>query len=135
LVLDARLPFSDTKGAARELAPGAHVVAESEWKTLGMLLWRPDIQLRSSAAWSGQPFRYIRPDKQWHKRGSLASLITEECRAAPNRVYFAGDKSGLGAQAKCARDTRWKNHFGDYPTTWEWFDLYRMDCACVSKPH
>src|SRR5262249_11264794 len=87
--LDLRYPFSDTKAAARALSQGARVVADAEWRALGMLFWRPDIRMRASA-WRGRPFRYPLPDREWHLPAHLPRLLAEECRAAPDRVYFAG---------------------------------------------
>jgi hypothetical protein len=134
LVLDALYPFSDTKDAARELARGAHVVSDSEWKTVGMLFWRPDIRLRAAGAWSGKPFLYIRADKAWHKGTSLPPLVREECGVVPDRTYFAGGQGSLGTLSPCARRVEHrKMQYGDHPSTWESFDLFRMDCACVGQ--
>jgi hypothetical protein len=134
VVLDALYPFSDTKGAARELAAGAHVVADSEWRTMGMLFWRPDIQLRAASSWNGKPFHYMRADRAWHVGTPLPPLVREECSRVPRRVYFAGGEASLGALATCARRVpHRKMQFGDHPETWESFDLFRMDCACVGR--
>ena len=62
------------------------------------MFWRPDIQMRS-AGWGGQPYRYIRPDQDWFRNVPIAPLIVEECRAAPDRVYFAGVPASLGYSA------------------------------------
>ncbi len=129
--LDARYPFTDTLAASRALAQGAHVVAEAEWRTLGMLFWRPDIQMRA-AAWKGRPYRYLRPDKEWGMLAPLPPLVTEECRAAPDRTYFAGGLGALGVLGVCATPVAYPRRMqGEHPTTWETFDLFRVDCGCV----
>ncbi len=131
VALDAALHFSDTKSASRVLAPGAHVVAESEWRPLGLLFWRPDIQLRA-AAWEGRPFRYIRPDRAWGRLGPLPPLVKEECAAAPERVYFAGSAGAMGPLAACGKRVEYLRKMkGEQPMTFETFDLFRVDCGCV----
>jgi hypothetical protein len=132
LALDFVYPFSDTKSAARVPAEGAHVVAESEWKTLGVLFWRPDLHMRARA-WRGQPYRYLRADDAWDKKVALPPLVVEECGAAPDRVYFAGTRQQLGALAKCAHPVAYpKSPLGNHPQMWESSDLSRMDCGCVA---
>ena len=129
--LDAAYPFTDTRAASRALVPGAHVVAEAEWRTLGMLFWRPDIQMRA-AAWQGRPYRYIQPDNGWGQTAPLPPLVKEECRAAPDRTYFAGGLGAMGALGSCAKRVAYPREMrGEHPTTWETFELFRMDCGCV----
>ena len=56
-----------------------------------------------------------------------------ECRATPERVYFAGFVESLGPLSRCAgRIAYSKTTLVDHPFTWESFDLFRMDCGCVS---
>jgi hypothetical protein len=130
--LDYRYPFSDTKSAARGLPQGARVVADAEWRSMGMLFWRPDIRMRAPA-WRGRPFRYSRPDREWHVREPLAPLLVEECREAPDRVYFAGVASSLEKpKARClSRIDHPKTPLGEHPFTWEDFDVFQVDCACI----
>jgi hypothetical protein len=130
--LDARHPFSDTKSAAQVLGAGAHVVADADWRSMGMLFWRPDIQMRSMS-WRGRRFRYARPDREWHATAALAPLLAEECREAPDRVYFAGYPASLGGLARCGKPVPYPtNTLGEHPFTWESFELLRMDCGCVA---
>jgi hypothetical protein len=132
--LDRRYPFSDTKSAASLLAEGAHVVADAEWRSGGLLFWRPDIQMRS-ASWRGRRFLYPVPDLERNRSAPLPPIVVEECHEAPDRIYFAGIGSSLGALAKCARRLdNPKSPFETQPFTWEVFDLFRMDCACVAAP-
>jgi hypothetical protein len=132
-VLDHRYAFSDTKGAASVLAPDARVVAEQEWRSMGMLLWRPDIRMRATA-WGGRPFRYWRPEVRWEQRVPVGPLVAEECRAATARVYFAGFKGGLGPLAACARRIDYPaSPLWDHPFTFEKFELLELDCACVGE--
>lgn len=132
LVLDWRYPFSDTKSAARALDPGAHVVADADWRSLTMMFWRPDIQYRSTS-WRGRRVRYARPDWEWHKQAALSPLVAAECQEAPDRVYFAGFAASLGPLVRCAQPVPFpKTPLVDHPFTWESFDLFRMDCACVA---
>jgi hypothetical protein len=131
--LDARYPFSDTKSAAPMLDAGAHVVADAEWRSIGMLLYRPDLQMRS-ASWQGRPYRYTRPDRNWHRTVPVPPLVAAECGEAPDRVYFAGTAKSLGALGRCAGRVAYpQNPFETHPFTWESFDLFRMDCACVAE--
>jgi hypothetical protein len=131
--LDARYPFSETKSAAGALAAGARVVADADWKSAGMMFWRPDIQMRS-ASWGGRPYRYIRPDADWHRIAPLPPIVSGECRKAPDRVYFAGAPVSLGPILGCgSRVDHPRNPLPDHPFTWESFDVYRMDCACVLR--
>jgi hypothetical protein len=129
--LDAVQPFSDGKAAARVMPEGAHVVAESEWKTLSLLFWRPDITIRSSA-WHGRPYRYIRPDTEWRMLVYMPALVVDECRVAPDKVTYAGGVEGLGELAECARQIEYpRMNLGEHPLTWESFEMHRIDCACV----
>jgi hypothetical protein len=129
--LDAREPFSDSKAAAGMIAQGAHVVAESEWKTLGLLFWRPDLTIRSSA-WRGRPYRYIRADTEWKVPAPVPGLVEEECRVAPDNVTYAGSAAGLGGYSTCAHRVAYPQMtLGEHPLTWESFEVHRIDCACV----
>ncbi len=132
--LDAAFSFSDGKNASRMLAADAHVVADAEWRSVGLLFWRPDIHLRAPA-WRGRPYRYIRPDAAWHQSVPVAPLVVEECATAPSRVYFTGDPGALGPLSACAHRIEfpraWK---GEHPLTAEAFDLFGIDCACVATP-
>jgi hypothetical protein len=131
--LDYRYQFSNTKSAAAVLAGGARVVADAEWRSAAMLLWRPDITMRS-ASWGGRPFRYIRADSDWHREVPIPPLVAKECQAAPDRVYFAGFEPALGDLSSCTRRIEYPRvPFDDHPVTWETFDLFRMDCACVGR--
>ncbi len=132
--LDHRYPFSDTLAAARMLAPGARLVTDTHWQSTGVMFWRPDVQMRS-AGWGGRPYRYIRPDQDWFRNVPIPPLIVEECRAAPERVYFAGVTASLGALGRCASPIEYpRSPFETQPFTWESFSLSRMDCACVGRP-
>jgi hypothetical protein len=129
--LDAQHPFSDAKAAAGMIARGAHVVAESEWKTLSLLFWRPDLTMRSTA-WRGRPYRYMRPDTEWRMVAAVPVLLAEECRVAPDNVTYAGAEAGLGRYSDCADLIAYPQMtLGEHPLTWESFDLFRIDCACV----
>jgi hypothetical protein len=129
--LDHRYQFSNTKSAAELLAGGARVVADAEWRSGAMLLWRPDITMRS-ASWGGRPFRYFRPDNDWHQEVPIPPLVAEECRVAPDRVYFVGFEPALGELTACTRRVEYpRAELDDHPATWETFELFRMDCACV----
>jgi hypothetical protein len=133
-VLDYRLPFSDTKAAAGVLPLGAHVVVEDDWRCAGVMFWRPDVDMRARA-WGGHPFRYIRADARWEELAKVPPLVEEECRAAPDRVFFAGFEPSLGGHAGCARRVEYpRSPYWDQPLTFEKFDLFAVDCACVERP-
>jgi len=131
--LDQRYPFSDTKAAARMLPPEARLITDTHWRSTGVMFWRPDVQMRS-AGWNGRRYRYIRPDQDWFRNVSIPPIVAEECRAAPDRVYFAGVAASLGALGRCASPVAYpKSPFETQPFTWETFDLFRMDCSCVTR--
>jgi hypothetical protein len=48
-----RYPFSDTKAAARMLAPEARLVTDTNWRSTGVMFWRPDVQARDLALGAG----------------------------------------------------------------------------------
>ena len=85
-------------------------------------------------SWQGRRFRYIRADSEWHVEVPVPPLVAEECREAPDRVYFAGFEPALGELSACATRVEYPRIlFDDHPSTWETFDLFRMDCACVAR--
>jgi hypothetical protein len=133
LVLDYRYPFSDTKAVARLLADRAHVVADADWRSSGILFWRPDVTMRS-ASWHGQRFRYPLPDAARGQVVPIGPLLQEECREAPDRTYFVGVGASLGALAPCAKRLDFvKMPFETQPFTWETLDVFPMDCACAAS--
>ncbi len=129
--LEVPCSFSDGKKGSQVLAPNAHVVAEVDWRAAAMMFWRPDIQMRCPA-WRGRPFRYISPDAEWRKTVPLPPIFVEECAAAPDRVFYAGGRSGLGPFLTCATQVPFERpQCGERPIVWEGFDVFKLDCACV----
>lgn len=132
--LDLRYPFSDTRAASRIPVEGARLISDTEWRTLGVLFWRPDVHMRAGG-WNGKPYRYLRPDRSWHSYAPITPLIVEECAADPDRVYFLGEAASLANLRPCASAIGYpKTPFETHPFTWESFDVFRMDCACVGAP-
>lgn len=130
---DVRYPFVGAKDASALLAPHARVVTDTDWVSVGMLFWRPDIQLRSTS-WNGRPYRFIRADRLWHSHTALVPIVAEECVIDPEHTYFAGNEKSIGPLRPCAHARPYvKSPFETQPFAWELFDLFLMDCACVAK--
>lgn len=132
-VVDVRYPFSGAKDASRLLVQNARVVTDTDWVSVGMLFWRPDIQLRSPS-WNGRPYRFVRADRFWHSYAPIVPLVAQECSIDPERTYFAGNEKSIGPLRPCAHVRPYvKSPFETQPFTWELFDVFSMDCACVAR--
>ncbi len=67
---------------------------------------------------------------------AIPPILVEECRAAPDRVYFAGVAASMGSLGRCASPIAFpKSPFESQPFTWETFDLFHLDCACATRAH
>jgi hypothetical protein len=124
LWMDAHYAFSDTKEHALALPRGAHVISSSDETTVAMIAWRPDLSLRSASS-HGRHFRYQICDTAWFDYVNADPLVTDECRAAPDRVYttFA---TRCGTQVADVLAGVF-----DRPVNREGFGMWRVDCACV----
>lgn len=130
---DVRYPFSCTKDASKLLVQNARVVTDADWISVGVLFWRPDIQLRSMS-WNGRPYRYVRADRYWHSRTALMPLVAEECAIDPEHTYFVGNEKSMGTLRPCGHNQPYvKSPFQTQPFTWELFDVFSMDCTCVAQ--
>jgi hypothetical protein len=110
----------------------AHVVADAEWRSIAMLLWRPDLVLRSSS-WMGKRVLYTAANTEWHRMAPVAPIVAEECRAAPDRVRFSGVRESLGKLTRCATPVPFpRSPLAALPFTWETIEVFAIDCGCVA---
>ena len=134
LALDVTLPFSETKMLASLLPEDARVVTDTDWRAEGMLLWRPDITMRSGPGF-GRHFRYVIHDAAYPYSAPIRPLVIEECKVAPDRVFYVGG----AVEARCltnlghpeVRISERAPSTYHYTPTEEQFDLSQVDCACL----
>jgi hypothetical protein len=131
--LDIRLPFSDTKEAARMLPPGAHVVADSLTTQEGYMFWRPGIVMRGADE-GGRHLEATVFDSAWHIRVPLAPLVRQECADAPDRTYYSGAKGSVGAFDGCLRLLHRATPASEQLRADERLDLWQVNCQCVAAP-
>lgn len=112
--------ISETMHVAPLLPRGARVVGTVDWVVEPLLLWRPDLVLRSSSG-RGRYFRYIVPDALWTEDVPYDGLVREECRtSAP--VYLVSPKPiEAGGLARVEHPQR--------VDAWDHFEIYAIDCA------
>lgn len=127
LVRDHQGTFSQTRTLSGVLPRRAHVILNGSDHGIGILLWRPDLKLRSTVS-RGRRLRYIVPDKHWRKTAPLARLVAEECEAkAP---VFVLSRTGLsGVPAACA--TRVEE--SQESLLQESYDVWRIGCTCAQS--
>ncbi|HMJ09844.1 MAG TPA: hypothetical protein VK524_00490, partial [Polyangiaceae bacterium] len=127
LVRDQQGVFSQTRALSRDLPQRAHVILDGSDHGIGVLLWRPDLKLRSTVS-GGQELRYIIPDKHWRDTAPLARLIAEECEAkAPLFVLSRTDLAGV--PAACATRVAESQE----SLLQESYDVWRIDCTCAES--
>jgi hypothetical protein len=131
LDLDMRLPFSDTKGEAALVPPGAHVVVDSLTMQEAFMFWQPTLSVRGGDN-AGRHMRAIAPDPAWRMTVPVGPLVREECAAAPNATYYSGNQGGAAETAPCLTLVRAASPHSEQPYTDERFDLWRVDCACAA---
>jgi hypothetical protein len=132
LKLDVDLPFSDTKAAAAFLPADAHLVADSLTIQEAYMFWQPGIVMRGGDS-AGRRTGYLAFDNAWHWTAPVEPMVREECAAAPDRTYFSGAPYSLGSHASCLRLLKSGTPHSEQLRADERFDLFQVDCACVSS--
>ncbi len=130
LEMETRVPFSDTKAQALLIPPGAHVVADSLTMEEGIMFWQPTVVMRGSDN-AGRHLGAMAVDGTWYTRVPIAPLVRDECAAAPDATYYAGE-GWFDLDPRCLTLLRAATPYSEQLIAGERFNLWRVNCACAA---
>ena len=131
---DSRGLFSETSVVADLLPASAHVVTRHDWTTVGILLERPDIVLRSGAG-RGREVRKLLWDRVSTEEVPIEPLVAEECARAPDRTFVTTQRKvdPIFAPACMLRLPHRTNQTSAVVGRRELLDVDRVDCTCFLR--
>lgn len=115
--------LSETKAVAPLLPHGARVVGTADWLIEPILMWRPDLIMRSSSG-RGRYFRYVIPDALWDEKVPYEGLVRQECEATPTEPVYLMSQSPVANKCLSHVDHPWRKD------AWEHIEVYAVGCTC-----